>query len=71
MKKRRILSVTLSIALIMGAFIGCGKQEANSENSDSKKPVELLNVSYDPTRELYTKFNDSFINIGRIKLDKM
>lgn len=55
MKKRRILSVMLSIALIMGAFIGCGKQETKSENSDSKEPVELLNVSYDPTRELYTK----------------
>lgn len=63
MKKRRILSVMLSIALIMGAFIGCGKQETKSENSDSKEPVELLNVSYDPTRELYTKFNDSFIKI--------
>ncbi|NMF04072.1 sulfate ABC transporter substrate-binding protein [Clostridium beijerinckii] len=68
MKKRRILSVALSIALIMGAFIGCGKQETNnSENSDNKKPVELLNVSYDPTRELYTKFNDSFIKYWKDK----
>lgn len=26
----------------------------------AQKPVELLNVSYDPTRELYTEFNKAF-----------
>ncbi|MFW2487180.1 sulfate ABC transporter substrate-binding protein [Clostridium chromiireducens] len=68
MKKTRILSVMLSATLIMGAFVGCGKQEAKSENTnDSKKPVELLNVSYDPTRELYTKFNESFVKYWKDK----
>ncbi|RII36098.1 sulfate ABC transporter substrate-binding protein [Clostridium chromiireducens] len=68
MKKTRILSVMLSATLIMGAFVGCGKQEAKSENAnDSKKPVELLNVSYDPTRELYTKFNESFVKYWKDK----
>lgn len=68
MKKRRILSVMLSVTLIMGAFIGCGKQQdTKSEDADNKNPVELLNVSYDPTRELYTKFNESFIKYWKDK----
>lgn len=67
MKKIRILSFMLSTALIIGVFAGCGKQEAGSENAGSNKPVELLNVSYDPTRELYTKFNESFIKYWKEK----
>ncbi|EKQ51281.1 MULTISPECIES: sulfate ABC transporter substrate-binding protein [unclassified Clostridium] len=68
MKKTRILSVMLSATLIMGAFVGCGKQDTKSESTDnSKKPVEILNVSYDPTRELYTKFNESFIKYWKDK----
>ncbi|MDR3597348.1 sulfate ABC transporter substrate-binding protein [Clostridium sp.] len=67
MKKTRILSVVLSAALIMGAFAGCGKQEASSENAANNKPVELLNVSYDPTREFYTKYNESFIKYWKEK----
>jgi sulfate transport system substrate-binding protein len=62
-KKTRILGLVLSAALVIGAFAGCGKQEA----SNGKKPVELLNVSYDPTRELYTKFNESFIKYWKEK----
>ena len=31
------------------------------------KPVTILNVSYDPTRELYTDFNQAFANIGKRK----
>jgi sulfate/thiosulfate-binding protein len=67
MKKTRILSLVLSATIIMGIFVGCGKQDSNSENTNSNKPVELLNVSYDPTRELYTKFNDSFIKYWKDK----
>ncbi|QAY68240.1 sulfate ABC transporter substrate-binding protein [Paenibacillus protaetiae] len=29
-------------------------------SSEPKKPVELLNVSYDPTRELYEEYNKAF-----------
>jgi len=43
------------------------KTESNSSNSGSdsnttekKDPVKLLNVSYDPTRELYVEFNEAF-----------
>lgn len=63
MKKSRILSLMLSVTIIIGAFVGCGKQET----SNGKKSVELLNVSYDPTRELYTKFNESFVKYWKEK----
>ncbi|MBE6088599.1 MAG: sulfate ABC transporter substrate-binding protein [Clostridium beijerinckii] len=65
MKKTGMLCLMLSITLITGAFVGCGKQGTNGDNS--KKTVELLNVSYDPTRELYTKFNESFIKYWKEK----
>ena len=32
-----------------------------------QKPVELLNVSYDPTRELYQEFNKSFASYWKDK----
>jgi sulfate/thiosulfate-binding protein len=67
MKKTRILSVLLSATMIMGILVSCGKQEGNGQASASNKPVELLNVSYDPTRELYTKFNESFAKYWKDK----
>lgn len=67
MKKTRILSLVLSATIIMGVFVGCGKQDDSSENKASNKPVELLNVSYDPTRELYTKYNESFAKYWKEK----
>ena len=67
MKKTRILSLVISATIIMGIFVGCGKQNASSESGGSNKPVELLNVSYDPTRELYTKYNESFAKYWKEK----
>ncbi len=53
--------------LVIGA-VGCSSQSAKNEggthstNNEDKKPkaIELLNVSYDPTREFYEEFNQSF-----------
>ena len=59
MRRIKLLSLMLSISLIIGIFLGCEKKNSNSE-SDSKSTVELLNVSYDPTREFYTKINEGF-----------
>lgn len=55
-------------SLFLGALLlaGCGDQtESNSEEKSGETtattgPVEILNVSYDPTRELYTEFNEAF-----------
>lgn len=48
--------VLLSTVLL---FSGCASATATSK-SESGKSIELLNVSYDPTRELYQGFNKDF-----------
>ncbi len=47
------------IGLAAGFTVGCGV--SGNEGSSSVAPSRtLLNVSYDPTRELYTEFNQAF-----------
>ncbi|MGE7929361.1 sulfate ABC transporter substrate-binding protein [Lysinibacillus xylanilyticus] len=64
MKKRKhfLQSLALISALAL-TLTGCGSSssEKNTSAQDTKKSVELLNVSYDPTRELYDEFNKDFI----------
>jgi sulfate/thiosulfate transport system substrate-binding protein len=67
MKKRTgsLAMIILSIVLIVTA---CGGGNINVADSGKqgesggveKEPIELLNVSYDPTRELYEDFNAAF-----------
>ena len=61
MKKKFMISL-LSLSLLWAA--GCSNQSATNEKDTEaaakKKEVELLNVSYDPTREFYEEFNKSF-----------
>ena len=47
---KKILLILCAILLISG----CSNEKINSE------PQELLNVSYDPTRELYAEYNERF-----------
>ncbi|WP_153730822.1 sulfate ABC transporter substrate-binding protein [Sporosarcina obsidiansis] len=58
MKKKRIVFLWLSALVLLA---GCGG-ETNSANADGEKDLTLLNVSYDPTREFYEEFNESFID---------
>lgn len=65
--------------LLAVLLVGCGSNQSgtteNSEKSEGKKnekvankePVELLNVSYDPTRELYQEFNQEFADYWKEK----
>ena len=48
--RRPFLKFTLA-ALLASATLGAFAQ----------KPLELLNVSYDPTRELYSQYNAAFV----------
>lgn len=50
------------IALLVVSLIGCGKQEAAADKADQQAAasIKLLNISYDPTRELYKEFNEAF-----------
>jgi sulfate transport system substrate-binding protein len=55
----------LVVALVFG-LNGCGgssigaTSRGGSAASDTKSAITLLNVSYDPTRELYAEFNAAF-----------
>ncbi len=51
----------LLITLLLLGLIGCGSRDAsNFTGSGGGKTLKLLNVSYDPTREFYAEFNQSF-----------
>ncbi len=60
MKKIRakICLAALSAALLSGSILGCGNTTGSSANQDGA--MELLNVSYDPTREFYAAYNQLF-----------
>ncbi len=60
-----LLSMLLVFALATGLLAGCGSSDSSTESSASATSgdgdvVELLNVSYDPTREFYEAYNDMF-----------
>jgi sulfate transport system substrate-binding protein len=72
MKKKAIALLT-SLTLVLGALTGCGSTSTSASNADSSntlsgsvttsdysQPVEITNVSYDPTRELYAAYNELF-----------
>ncbi|MBC8079612.1 MAG: sulfate ABC transporter substrate-binding protein [Gorillibacterium sp.] len=68
---RRGAGLAVAGVLIIGV-IGCGSSAANTKGASSTalkvpKPIELLNVSYDPTRELYEAFNQSFAEYWKKK----
>ncbi|MFJ7752234.1 sulfate ABC transporter substrate-binding protein [Peribacillus muralis] len=52
------LMVWSSVILAFGILAGCNSEK--TEGDGKAKTVELLNVSYDPTRELYQEFNEAF-----------
>jgi len=48
------------LVLLLAALAGC-EVATNASSPSGQKPVTLLNVSYDPTREFYQEFNASFV----------
>lgn len=54
--KRRILAWMFVSILTVGNLTGCG----SSSQGTSGKTVSIVNVSYDPTRELYEQYNELF-----------
>lgn len=54
--------ISLPLLLLGVVLVGCSDQSAasNSENKAVKNQIKLLNVSYDPTRELYQAINEAF-----------
>ncbi len=64
MKKKNILSFGLIAILAITSLVGCGSANGTGEegkkSSSSSDTVSITNVSYDPTRELYEKYNEIF-----------
>ena len=61
----------LHIGLLTGglaiALAGCSGNQPAKTGANAAAPVTLLNVSYDPTRELYQKFNIAFAKYWKEK----
>lgn len=55
----RVLGVGAALVALLAAT-GCAGDAADGPADGAAAPVELLNVSYDPTRELYDDFNTAF-----------
>ncbi len=61
-KINRLSVITMCILLLISALTGCGSTK-NVQNST----ITLLNVSYDPTRELYQEYNEAFVKHWKAK----
>ena len=58
----------LAAALLFAAVLtACGGAAGEKAAGDVSAPVELLNVSYDPTRELYVDYNQVFAKYWKAK----
>lgn len=63
--KKKLLALGIVASLVTGVFYGCGSKEESTVNE--KKAVEITNVSYDPTRELYESYNKEFAKYWKEK----
>lgn len=63
MNKKKVVVLGLTVMLVVGVFTGCG----NSKKTKSSDTVEITNVSYDPTRELYEAYNAEFAKYWKDK----
>ena len=52
--------LVLAVAALAGCEASAPATTVTSNGTASKSSVTLLNVSYDPTRELYVEFNKEF-----------
>ncbi len=68
MKMKQILSLALGALFVAGVMAGCGTEEKTGAGSEGAK--EFLNVSYDPTRELYAEFNKEFTKVWKERSGK-
>lgn len=59
--KKWLISSTVAVVVIAGILYATIKDDKKAVNTTAdSKDIELLNVSYDPTRELYEEINKSF-----------
>lgn len=56
---KRLYTANLLIVSLAVLSLTCGQEKSDGERAH-KKEIDLLNVSYDPTREMYQEFNEAF-----------
>lgn len=56
--KANVCLALLLTMLLVGSLSGCGNNGDSAANNNGN--IEILNVSYDPTRELYAAYNQMF-----------
>lgn len=68
---KKILGLGIAAILILGSLTGCGSKVNNDGNvgnvDDINYNFEIINVSYDPTRELYEQYNSVFADYWKEK----
>ena len=55
----------IAIGVLVACFLSCSRSEHEQKVTVKRKNVALLNVSYDPTRELYEEINKEFIKFWK------
>ncbi len=59
-KRISLAQVILGFAVISGTLTACGCGNSAKNGADGTGTIEILNVSYDPTRELWRELNADF-----------
>ncbi len=71
MKLWKKKSIVKQAGILLSTFVllsGCSSETTgNTAEKEKAKSIELLNVSYDPTRELYQEFNKEFATYWKEK----
>jgi sulfate/thiosulfate-binding protein len=66
MRAASAVSVSM-LTVILASGCGGGSESTSAVSGTATRAVELLNVSYDPTRELYAEFDGAFSKYWREK----
>lgn len=69
--KQKIIAFAAAAVLTLGALSGCGGGDsadtADTGSAAKTEAIEITNVSYDPTRELYEAYNTLFADYWKEK----
>jgi sulfate transport system substrate-binding protein len=57
---KRVSAFAVTVILVAAGSAACNRDSAAETGAASTQPVTLLNVSYDPTRELWKDYNERF-----------
>ncbi|HHV10901.1 MAG TPA: sulfate ABC transporter substrate-binding protein [Clostridiales bacterium] len=70
MKRKNLITLGIVTTLLAGLLTGCAGKAAEDADGKAAKAIEITNVSYDPTRELYEAYNVEFAKYWKEKTDQ-